>query len=935
VGVHILLGAGVVMLLLRRGWVWLIPPYVLLTFLSLMWLKPWDKRRFIWYLEETNPDLKERLISLYELLRRGVNHPSVKRLSDDVSSLAIRYRPHARALLPFVGLSVLIALAAMVPLPGRPPVRFVPPKAEMLEGDSLPITFRRVGDTLTVLLGERDSSGGSYVLRIEGKVKRSVKVRGGGWISDLPAGKYTLKVEGFSGRGHLNVLARPVLYGVKGYIVPPSYMGLSKRPLQRENVAYEGSTLSDLKIEHNGDSARFVNLPDTLREDTEVFVEVFRKGKGHRYLAFKVRVIGDNPPSVALQPTGLIKAEEDVPAVVAAYDDIALKDVGILILRDGRWSRERLGPQRKVPNASYDLLFSSGDTLKVVAYATDVAGQTSLSDTLIIMPKGAEEILREKLLSQKTDEVEDLERRLKDLQEELEVSQNLSESVRRDVSQVMDETERAYREIQETLERISAQVKDPELARLITEVQRLFKETAERELMEALKKLQEALKHADPREVAEALKNLRLNQRQLKEELERFKKLLERYAQEKRLKDLTERLQSMAHRQAQIEGKNSPYEQGKLLNDLERAQRTLDSLRNVEDIDRKALAALDSLLRSAKRSMESAMEKMKRGGNFKPDQSDARKSLQRAADISQKTYDNLTERRMREVVSKLKEIGDAAAFLDQRLDREPDSATVEAAKRSLLQMEAELKELSQKNVFVSPRMTKLARKAYEDLEAAQRRMSSGEREGALQHIKNAQSLLRMLSLMASSSAQACQNAGGSTGMEAYMRQLARMAGEQRSISQQMGEGMSSQELAEMLARQMALRKALEGMLQGMKERGLPSDALQNLEEAVREMRELERQMQSPDAIKRANDLKRRVHRITIRLLEARKALRKQRTEPKYEAQRPKPFKVVKEYAKPVIDRRKISEIYRKYLREGKLSPEERKAYERYMRAVLE
>lgn len=172
-------------------------------------------------------------------------------------------------------------------------------------------------------------------------------------------------------------------------------------------------------------------------------------------------------------------------------------------------------------------------------------------------------------------------------------------------------------------------------------------------------------------------------------------------------------------------------------------------------------------------------------------------------------------------------------------------------------------------------------------------------------------------------------------MEAYMRQLARMAGEQNSISQQLGKGMTSEQLAEMLARQMALRKALEGLIEGMRSRGAPSDALNRMEEALREMKELERQMRSPDALKRAEELKRRAHRITIRLLEARKALRRQRTEPKYEAQRPKPFKVERAHIKPVIDRERIVEIYRRYLREGKLSPEERRLYERYIRGILE
>ncbi len=934
IGLHAVVSVPVVLLLWAKGWFWAVPVYLVGVLASLFLLRPWDKERFLWYLEETNPALREGLISLYELMRDGVKHPAVDRLKRELSGVPIGYRPNFRALLPFLLTSALFLLLALVPLPKSPPVLFHPKRYELLSGDTLNLYGVIAGDTLRVFLkpGEGNTR---FVLVLSGETRREVKVEGSARIGGLPPGSYTLTVRGRSGRAELKVLSRPVLYGVSGYIVPPPYTGLSKRPIERENVAYENSTFDSLRIKHSGDSARFVNLPDILKEDVEVFVEVFKKGVGFRYPAFKVNVVEDRPPSVTLQPTGILKTEEDVPAVVAAYDDIALREVGLYTYRGGRWERSKLGPPGRTPNASYDLTFTAGDTLKAVAYAYDVAGQISLSDTLILLPKAPEEILKERLLSEKGEEVKDLERRLKELQEEVEVSQSLSEGMREEISSVMRETERTYRDIKEALERVASQLRDPELARLVMEVQRLLRENMDRELAEALKKLEKAMREMDPEKVARALKSLRMSQRELKEELERFKKLLERYAQEKSLKAMAEKLQDLATKQAEIEGKRSPYEQGKLRSELEELQRRLDSLKRIPDVDKEKLKALESEMRRAAEHMNAAMDKMKSGGNFAKEQREARRSLERAANMAEETYRKLVQRRTREVVERLNAVANAATFADLRLDREPDSNTVRATKEMALDMEATLKELANKNVFVSPKLAKLARRIHNEMEAALQEMRQGDREGANRHVKQAQSMLRILSTMASSSAQACQNAGGSTGMEAYMRQLTRMAGEQGSISRQLGAGMTSEQLAEMLARQMALRKALEGMLEGMRNGGVPGDVLNKLEEAVREMRELEEEMSRPDALKRAGELKRRAHRITVRLLEARKALRRQRTEPKYEAQRPKPFKVERSYIRPVIDREKIAEIYRKYVRGGKLSPEERRIYERYIREVLE
>jgi uncharacterized phage infection (PIP) family protein YhgE len=248
--------------------------------------------------------------------------------------------------------------------------------------------------------------------------------------------------------------------------------------------------------------------------------------------------------------------------------------------------------------------------------------------------------------------------------------------------------------------------------------------------------------------------------------------------------------------------------------------------------------------------------------------------------------------------------------------------------------EEKLRELSNKNVFVSPNLSKTAREIYQNLNRAQEELARGNGEKAYEALNEAREGLVKLSLMTSSSAQACQNSGGS-GMEGYLRQLSRMAGEQGAISENLGQGLSPEELAELLARQMALNTALSGLIENMRREGMPGEILRKLEETLREMQELERDMRDPSALKRLESLRKRAEEIRIRLLEAKEALRKQRTEPIFEAERPKPYTIKSFESGRIIDRRVISEIYRKVLAGEKLTPQERRIYESYIRQFLE
>ncbi|MFZ8826657.1 MAG: hypothetical protein ACO2OT_07500, partial [Candidatus Caldipriscus sp.] len=586
----------------------------------------------------------------------------------------------------------------------------------------------------------------------------------------------------------------------------------------------------------------------------------------------------------------------------------------------------------RVPNAFFSLEFSVGDTLKMVAYAKDVGGKISFSDTLILIPKDPLEELKEKLLS--ADRLGDLERRLREIEERIKADNKLSGGTLQEIKSAITSTRETYREIQEALERFAKEFNDPEISSLINEIRKNLRELMDEDLRRKLEELNRALEKADPERVAKALRELRLSQRDLKEELKRFSRLLERYRQEKELRELSQKLMGLSNLQREITGKPDSVSQREISSQIDSIAKELERYREFEGIDEKKLDELKEKLISALQSSNSALDKMRKGGNFGKDQAKTSLRLSDASKIAEELYNSLMENRTREVVSSLNEISDASAFINQRLAENPSERNIENSKMAVKDFEEKLRELSNKNVFVSPNLSKTAREIYRNLNRAQEELARGNGEKAQEALNEAREGLVRLSLMTSSSAQACQNSGGS-GMEGYLRQLSRMAGEQGAISENLGQGLSPDELAEILARQMALNTALSGLIENMRREGMPGEILRKLEETLREMQELERDMRDPSALKRLESLRKRAEEIRIRLLEAREALRKQRTEPVFEAERPKPYTIKSFESGRIIDRRVIYEIYRKVLAGERLTPQERRIYESYIRQFLE
>lgn len=898
---------------LKEGWVYvfilgsvMFPIFVYLS-------RFYDIYRFAWHVETKNRNLKERLVSLIEL--KDVKHKSIERLNEEVSRERMVFVPITNRfmLIPFI-FSLSVFLLSFINLPTKPKIKFIPAYSKMFVGDTLVIETEPKVERIFIKGLEKEIRGDGRFL-----------------ITGLDPGKYEIYAKGYEGKGRIDVISRPLIYKIEGFIVPPKYTGLSPRPLGKDNVAYEGSVFKDLKIKHNGDSAIFLNLPTVIKNDVNVKVKVFKDGRSFTYEGFSVKVIKDMPPTVSINPSGIYKVQSDeLVVVVSAYDDVRLKKVGFKVIEDGKvWNEEKT---TEYPNLSFDVAFKVNDTLKVFAYAEDVSGKFSISDTLIILPKDPIEDFKEKLLS--LDRIGSLEKRLKDIEEQLKATEKLSYETKQEITAATKSVRETYDEIRESLERLANELNDPEISSLINEVRRMMREVMDEELSKRLEELNKALEKADPEKIAEALKNLRISQRELKEQLTRFKKLLERFEQERELQRLSERLTELSKKQQDIVGKRDSLAQKEISNEIDSIMRKLEDYAKLEDIDKETLKKLKETLSSAKELSENSLSGMRSGKNFARQQAKIALKLSEASKLAEDLYNSLVQNRMEEITSELNNIGDISTFLNNRINEDPDMKDIDRAKSVMLDVRDKLKELSEKNVFVSPKLKEIAEDVYKNLDKAHSSMAKGDKDNAKGSLKEASEGLMKLSMMTQSAAQACQNAGGSTGMATFLRQLSRMAGEQGSISQNLIPGLSEEELAELAARQMALNQALRGLIDNMNRMGMPGDILRELENTLKSMEELERELKDPQSITKLEKLRKEAERIKIRLLEAREALRKQRTEPVYEAQRPKPYKINDLRTRKVVDRRVIYEIYTKTLTERQISPQERRIYEEYIKEFL-
>lgn len=593
-----------------------------------------------------------------------------------------------------------------------------------------------------------------------------------------------------------------------------------------------------------------------------------------------------------------------------------------------------------------------GDEVSYYAKIKDNAGNVSKSTTYYISFPTMEEIYDE--ISKKEERVE---QDLKDaqsvhshemeevtrIQQKVMKERNVlwadQEKLREAISkekEILDKIDEWQEEIEKTIEKLNEGiVLDQESIERLQEISQILQELAPDELKKALENLESAL-NKKPQDVEKALENLKKQQQDLAKVLERTLELLRRYRQEEKLKELVEMAKDLALKademdKAMKQDDNLPFD--KEIADL---NKSMDDL--AEGLEE--LAASENLEEKIKELLDQLAQQTKEISQLSNDSFGEKKSrLSSVATDLQKLYESFVKGRaaslrkgLLEIANQLIDISKTEESLYQKeeeFDTDHQDYIIDATKivaESLYTQQT-------RSLYVTPTMGKNLAKATTYMERAK------ENQNSRRNAQEAMTLLNLVCFEIFRNLEHAAASGSSTGMDAFLKQLANISQGQMSLNQLMPSffpipvsGLTLQQKAQLnrlAGRQRALREALES-LRGEAGATNYQELLDNITEEMKKSEEALYQY------KVDRQLIERQKMILSRLLDAQKSIRKEDYEKRRKSKPGIDF-VARESPQQLpedLGRDELRELVQRALRES--YPQEYEYYIReYFKSLLE
>lgn len=480
------------------------------------------------------------------------------------------------------------------------------------------------------------------------------------------------------------------------------------------------------------------------------------------------------------------------------------------------------------------------------------------------------------------------------------------------LAQRVDEVRQALADVQQVLER--AGLSDPELGQRLDELRSLYERVLTPEIRARLDELRRALQSLDPQALRDAVRRLAETTADLREQIDRSLKLLERVAMEQEFATLAEEARELSRRQEEL---------------AETAERRPDAASraaqsaatDADSLVRRTDAFADHLRESgepeAAERVEGAQQRLDvsasaaRAGRDAATRSrgEASRQFQRGAQAAQEAAEQLESAReqvaaawrqrvmdaLHRAQAEALQLGDRQRELGESLRESADRAQARqrgaAIQRGLQAMAQSLAEASEGTLLLEPavggalqRAAGLMSELLQSLE-----QSSGSAEGAGQRSRAALESLNDLALSLMENRRALAAGGSGTGFEEALERLAELARQQGQLNQAAGGfnplgvplQMLGQQLQQLAQEQSAIGGALQELARRLGGRGSVLGQVDRLaEEADRIARELERGRLTPETMRRQEEL---FHR----LLDAGRSLEREDVERERQAERPK------------------------------------------------
>ncbi len=809
-----------------------------------------------------------------------------------------------------------------------------------------PVNFRI--DSIPLFLLSRDDTVIVYPLKVSDTLCE-YEFRG------LMPGRYILTAKDFRVNPvHINVVEKPFIDSIVVKARMPGYLGAGVYSVKNPGyLAYLSGTRLTLNVFSSlSDSIRFKRqvirggvgkFHITVRDTEDLEFSLFKEGL-EVVSPYRISVIpiSDNPPDVEIiYPRGIVDLPEDmkIPLVIRVYDDFGLKNAGILIV----FNNTKKDTLVRTYNGEFedtvtmrldlsDITMMPGDELSVFATGKDLKNQADTSEALIVRFPTLEELYREtaaagdsgvKEIKSVQQHTQKLMEKIKQLETLVKSEKNVDWSKKESLRELIQEEKKFIEQVKKSFEKINRALDeiqqkmslDPEIARKIQEIQKLFQESLTEELRQILENLNRLMeKKISPEQLAEALEKLKINQEMLKQNLERMENILRRFKEEQKLKEFAQRLRELENQQLiikdkYISGDTAGVRREKVL--FEEIKNLREELKefasNISDkfLKKSLHDILNSEFKDLEKSLSGALKSMEQGNEDKA-VSEMEKSARKMEEIASKLEESRKElvgKRKKELIEKIKKVRQELVFVSgvqadvNRSVRNLNSSLKESyfdiAQRQMATYNAtetafrEMMDIFKNTMALNPRALGLTYGAMQTMKKIGKSLETFRRPGD-NDLNRALAFVNLAILELYGAEKNLKKQGGSsTYFEEAMKKLSEAAKKQAGLNQQ-GKSLMSMpnpsmnQLLGMAAQQAAIRKLVE---EAMKLTQTSSSLSRMLEQISKEMEEVEKALKSG---KYDSRIFKKQKRLLVKLLEAQRSIHKQEFTRKRES---KPGKV--------------------------------------------
>jgi len=725
-------------------------------------------------------------------------------------------------------------------------------------------------------------------------------------IRNLDEGNYQIE---FLGKTifNLKIFQKPIIDSLI-INVKTQYLNLNQIIKNNFEISViEGSKLNINLFSSSSDSIKpFSKISLIAKNDTQFEFYLYKSKKFLKYPnKLKISVIKDNPPFVKiLYPENFVYLPEDyrVPIIGISTDDYGLTKMEIylnekLIYR--KYSKNMLKD-----TIEYNLDLSSekllpGDEIKVYLKSTDLKGQTSVDYITVKFPTLAEQMnLSTKGIAESEKQLKDLKQKIEDLGEilnKLDSKEDLN-AISEELKDVQKEMEKLKEKIDEISQKMSL---EPEIQEQLKRISELYEKILDDELKQILNKIQEAINNLDKEEIKKLLKNTKIDIEKLKNSLKATESTLRKFYEEKKLKELSEKLREIADKQENV---NDRISQNEITNELK------DIKEDLNEISKTIEKPFSDSLKNISSELEKSINQSENISENWPDskglcQSNA-KSIRALSQKLEKLQNQLVESRKEEIIKKIEALRRSLIFISQNQQTNNEfeqRAILNAIKIAIRDFE----ELANMNFLITIDIKAhlymalenaqevLLRYKYNDFNRAKNYKNSEKKEILSAILK----LYDVQNEIASSSS--------SSGYSEMLKKMAQTLSNMQSLNNQ---NLSEDLLKQITLQQEILKKMIQGIREGMEKTG--NKYSEKLKEIEKQIDDLEKEIKDKKKIDRRIIEKQR--EIMHNLLSAWTGLKSENKSDKLEAEKPKDIKYEEpKISENMIYRQKIIEILRK------------------------